>query len=131
MSRRDYSIPDCPKIGRYDGLGMAAVPLAIADKERELGINNSYYDTSTSSHSNEKLYTEEELSDKINKARSSGYKAGKEKGYSEGYTDGYRKGKIDLYTTICDSKNYPDMMRLSTFDALVMSGEHFIKKYSK
>ena len=131
MSRRDYSIPDCPKIGRYDGLGMAAVPLAIADKERELGINNSYYDASTSSHNNEKLYTEEELSDKINKARSSGYKAGKEKGYSEGYTDGYRKGKIDLYTTICDSKNYPDGVRLSTFDALVMSGENFIKKYSK
>ena len=89
MSRRDYSIPDCPKIGRYDGLGMAAVPLAIADKERELGINNS------SSYSYEDDFEEYE------KDMNNEYK----RGWNDGYKKGIIDGKIEIYKKIMESYN--------------------------
>ena len=87
MSRRDYSIPDCPKIGRYDGLGMAAVPLAIADKERELGIsnNNSSYD-----------YEEEEK--EFENSMNNMYELGKKHGYEKGY----QKGRMEVLVDFLD-----------------------------
>ena len=90
MSRRkDYSIPDCPKIGRYDGLGMTAVPLAIADKERELGISHSSSSSGRSiagvwHPSNEKkIYTQKlnSLEEELHKRFQAGYDAGYAKGY--------------------------------------------------
>lgn len=89
--RRDYSIPDCPKIGRYDGLGMAAVPLAIADKERELGINRS----SSYSYEDDSKEYEKDLNDTYDSA----YKKGEKRGYEKGLKD----GRLEVYKKFMDA----------------------------
>lgn len=89
--RRDYSIPDCPKIGRYDGLGMAAVPLAIADKERELGISHESSDYKSLKEIEEEIYNDDKEYDDAMKEM---YKLGKKHGYEEGYL----RGRIEVLT---------------------------------
>lgn len=96
MSRRkDYSIPDCPKIGRYDGLGMAAVPLAIADKERELGISHRSSDYDSLKEIEKEIYKDDkEFENSMNDM----YELGKKHGYEKGY----QKGRMEVLVDFLD-----------------------------
>ncbi len=109
--RKDYSIPDCPKIGKYDGLGMAAVPLAIADKERELGISHS-----SSSYDYEEDYKNlKEINDDFDDA----YKLGEKAGYQKGLID----GKVEIY------KKFMESSRDNTLDDLEIEADIFLICY--
>lgn len=109
--RRDYSIPDCPKIGRYDGLGMAAVPLAIADKERELGINRSSNNESwlDGYHEGIKIGRSMEKCSFNKKDYDSGYELGKQHGYEIGYSKGEEEGKLKVYKEAIAYKDKQDI----------------------
>ena len=96
---KDYSLPDCPRVGKYDGLGMAAVPLAIRDKERERGgFTNSY--------PKEGSYTFEEYNKEAERSYKSGYKAGRKSARKQAYQEGYEQGKIEVYKKILELEEY-------------------------
>ena len=124
--RKDYSIPDCPKIGRYDGLGMAAVPLAIADKERELGISHSSSsntDWLKGYHEGIKVGKEMEKSSFNKKDYEDGYDLGKQHGYEEGYSKGKNDGEIEAYTEAMKYKERDDI------EGFFINAELFIDIY--
>ena len=120
---KDYSLPDCPRVGKYDGLGMAAVPLAIKDKERERG-------ESTNSYPSQGNYTFEEYNKEANKAYKNGVIAGRREGYSKGYLEGSTKAKLEIYKDLYTYKDTSEAEKISGMNIYIQVAESFIKKHS-